>query len=350
MTAVPAAITQQRMLQQHPLATVRSVIRLTTSTAIRIVTLWHWGQEICLTARLVASAMSCRTGRKLMAPSTMSPPTVPVPVRPVITAPDAEVVNAIDTGANPTNCLDCHTDKMAAHGSVDHVANNLVTLTSPCTDCHDPGSAANATVEVTHGNNCNLCHTASIPDLQTGLSAGTCATCHGGNVQTAHPNCTTCHGEPPSGTTAPNRDRAHSEHAVLGFGSVTPSCAACHNGANHYNGSTQVESFRPASSDENALAHQASVAAPAPTPVATVVRLRLSGRLVRSMSTRSVPPAMLRTTGSTTATTLESIENMYKKKIWHVWNAIASRNWRMEVVEIRTSVTCRRRLSNFIRD
>ena len=109
------------------------------------------------------------------------------------------VVNVIAAG-NAANCLDCHTDKNVAHGSVDHVANNLVTLTSPCNDCHNPGSAANATVEVTHGNNCNLCHTASIPDLQNGLQAGTCATCHGGNVQTAHPNCTTCHGEPPSGT------------------------------------------------------------------------------------------------------------------------------------------------------
>jgi predicted CxxxxCH...CXXCH cytochrome family protein len=55
-----------------------------------------------------------------------------------------------------------------------------------------------------------------------------------------HTNCTTCHGEPPSGSTAPNRDNAHSEHDLLGYGSVTPSCNACHNSATHYNNSTEV--------------------------------------------------------------------------------------------------------------
>ena len=32
-----------------------------------------------------------------------------------------EVITAISTGADPTNCLDCHSDKTVAHGSVDHV-------------------------------------------------------------------------------------------------------------------------------------------------------------------------------------------------------------------------------------
>ena len=172
------------------------------------------------------------------------------------------MISAIAAGDDPTNCLACHTDKTVAHGSVDHTGNNLVTLSSQCASCHDPGSAANATVDVTHSGNCNLCHTASIPDLQSGLSAGTCVTCHGSDVGTVHPSCTTCHGEPPNGSSSPNRDRAHSEHDVLGFGSVSPSCNACHSGAPITAAPRSVS--RPALMIR-AVARQASTAAPAPT-------------------------------------------------------------------------------------
>jgi predicted CxxxxCH...CXXCH cytochrome family protein len=157
-------------------------------------------------------------------------------------SPRQEVIDAITLGTDPTNCLDCHSDKTAAHGSVDHVAMGYVTLrVSPCGDCHDPGGAENATVDVTHNGDCNLCHT-TIPNLQPGVPAGggDCATCHGSDVQTAHPTCNTCHGEPPDGTIAPNTEAAHNDHAVLGYGSVSPSCNACHNGATHYNGTTNV--------------------------------------------------------------------------------------------------------------
>ncbi|MFC1843659.1 CxxxxCH/CxxCH domain-containing protein [Thermodesulfobacteriota bacterium] len=158
-------------------------------------------------------------------------------------SPRQEVIDAIALGANPTNCLDCHSDKeLTPHGSVDHVAAGKVTLrVSPCGDCHDPGSGANATVDVTHSGDCSLCHT-TVPDLQPGVPAGggDCATCHGSDVQTAHPTCNTCHGEPPDGTSAPNTDGAHTEHNALGFGSVNPSCAACHDGATHYDGTTDV--------------------------------------------------------------------------------------------------------------
>jgi len=154
-------------------------------------------------------------------------------------SPRQEVIDAIALGANPTHCLDCHLDKeLTPHGSVDHAAAGYVTLqVSPCGDCHDPGSAENATVEVTHFSDCTLCHT-TVPSLQPGVptGGGNCATCHGSNVQTVHPSCTYCHGEPPNGTTSPNIEGAHDAHAVLGFGSVSPICGACHDGATHYNG------------------------------------------------------------------------------------------------------------------
>jgi len=154
-----------------------------------------------------------------------------------------EVIDAIALGANPTHCLDCHSDKeLTPHGSVDHMALGYVTITTPCSDCHDPSGVANATVDVTHLGNCSLCHT-TVPDLQPGLPSGggNCAACHGSNVQTVHPSCTTCHGEPPNGTTSPNTEGAHDAHAPLGFGSVIPSCSACHDGATHYSGTVDVD-------------------------------------------------------------------------------------------------------------
>jgi len=154
-----------------------------------------------------------------------------------------EVIDVIALGANPTHCLDCHSDKeLTPHGSVDHVAAGYVTLrVSPCGDCHDPGGAENATVDGTHNGTCALCHT-TVPNLQPGIPAGggDCSTCHGANVQTVHPGCNTCHGEPPEGTSAPNTEGAHTEHNALGFGSVNPSCGACHDGATHYSGTTDV--------------------------------------------------------------------------------------------------------------
>jgi len=157
-------------------------------------------------------------------------------------SPRQAVMNAIATGANPTNCLDCHGDKTSAHGSVNHVASGYVTGGSTiCMTCHDPGTAANATVTVTHNGNCSLCHT-TVPNLQPGVPSGggDCATCHGSNVDTIHTSCTTCHGQPPNGSSFPNTTGAHDAHAALGFGSVNPSCGACHNGATHNNGTADV--------------------------------------------------------------------------------------------------------------
>ncbi|MBW2510827.1 MAG: hypothetical protein JRE01_02215, partial [Deltaproteobacteria bacterium] len=103
------------------------------------------------------------------------------------------VIDVIAAGA-ATTCLDCHTDKTAAHGSVDHVATTYVTVGgtqeyygTTCASCHDPGGAENATVDVTHGGDCSLCHT-TVPNLQPGLPTGggpnDCVNCHTGGVHT----------------------------------------------------------------------------------------------------------------------------------------------------------------------
>lgn len=158
-------------------------------------------------------------------------------------SPRQEVIDTIALGATPIHCLDCHSDKdLTPHGSVDHVALAYVTLgTTSCANCHDPGGAANSTVSIIHKNNCSHCHT-TVPALQPGIPAGggDCYTCHGSDVQTVHPSCTTCHAEPPNGTTSPNTEGAHTDHAALGFGSASTSCVACHDGATHLNGTADV--------------------------------------------------------------------------------------------------------------
>ena len=100
-------------------------------------------------------------------------------------SPRQEVIDAIALGANPTNCLPCHSGKDVTHGSVDHVALGYVTAgPATCATCHDP-VGADATVSVTHLDNCSLCHT-TVPALQPGLVAGDCAACHGGTWEAEH--------------------------------------------------------------------------------------------------------------------------------------------------------------------
>jgi hypothetical protein len=95
-----------------------------------------------------------------------------------------EVIDALTLGANPTNCLPCHSDKTVAHA--DHVAAGYVTVGgiqdvygTTCASCHDPGGASDATVAVTHNGDCALCHT-TIPNLRPSIPAGggDCVSCH----------------------------------------------------------------------------------------------------------------------------------------------------------------------------
>ncbi len=144
-----------------------------------------------------------------------------------------EVIDAIALGANPTNCLACHSDKtLVQHGNEDHVALGYVTGgATPCLTCHDPGVAANATVTVTHLGNCNICHTV-VPALQPGIpvGGGDCTICHANTwdvthtvntpdhatlVQISTTSCGNCHYDPPPLTDAAN-PKIHN------------SCSSCH--------------------------------------------------------------------------------------------------------------------------
>jgi len=144
-----------------------------------------------------------------------------------------EVIDTIALKANPTHCLDCHSNKqLTVHGTVDHLAlGYVVGGTTTCMNCHDPGTAANATVAVTHLSNCSLCHT-TVPALQPGIpvGGGDCLTCHTSTwdvihtvntpshntlIQVATTTCGNCHSDPP-----PLTDAADPK--------VHNACSSCH--------------------------------------------------------------------------------------------------------------------------
>ena len=165
-----------------------------------------------------------------------------------------EVIDAITLGANPTNCLDCHSNKnLTVHGNVDHVSLGYVILgATSCASCHDPGGAANATIDITHSGNCTLCHT-TIPNLQPGIPAGggDCATCHTGTWDALHPtdpghtgivvastSCANCHDDTLVSAAPETHNACTSCHdsgtgALIGsaVGNPTPTdCTTCHTG------------------------------------------------------------------------------------------------------------------------
>jgi len=82
--------------------------------------------------------------------------------------------------------------------------------------------------------NCGSCH------LETGAATKpgpTCTACHQAGSPLTSRNCTSCHADPPSGTTYPNIAGKHGIHAALPGGGV---CSPCHNGLDagtlaHYN-------------------------------------------------------------------------------------------------------------------
>ena len=82
--------------------------------------------------------------------------------------------------------------------------------------------------------NCGACHSETTPSTKVGP---VCRTCHVAASPFAAADCTSCHGDPPSGATYPNVAGKHAVHdALLGVGVCNP----CHNGLDtgtleHYN-------------------------------------------------------------------------------------------------------------------
>ena len=75
-------------------------------------------------------------------------------------------------------------------------------------------------------SSCAACHGS---DFTGGISGVSCTQCHVNVPPFAVTGCISCHGKPPTGTTAPNRSGAHAAHNALL--NVTNVCNTCHSGA-----------------------------------------------------------------------------------------------------------------------
>jgi len=90
------------------------------------------------------------------------------------------------------------------------------------------------------GNTCSECHGS---DLGGGISGVSCSECHEKGSPFTFADCTSCHGNPPSGTEAPDRSGSHAVHNAVP--AVANVCSTCHEGAGsgstrHNNGSVNV--------------------------------------------------------------------------------------------------------------
>lgn len=161
-----------------------------------------------------------------------------------------------------TFCQRCHAQPgTSGPGSNPRFTVPLVSLTAgstfSCETCHQPftahppalqfpaqfGAISSAKLNrpwFTHKtagnfqNACSLCHGASL-DGAGGVGpacfnpANPATSCHiTGLPFSVSPACTSCHGNPPVGSTYPNREGAHSEHNLLA--GITAACGTCHNG------------------------------------------------------------------------------------------------------------------------
>jgi predicted CxxxxCH...CXXCH cytochrome family protein len=146
--------------------------------------------------------------------------------------------------ANASVCYDCHAYTGTANPNNPHIPPTPApTGTAPgCyngTMCHNDSSgpaAANhltpfdntdhySVDSTTFQANCGVCHAVTGTSPVSG--APLCTTCHTAGSPLAALNCTSCHGDPPSGAAYPNVAGEHAVHGALpGVGVCNP----CHNG------------------------------------------------------------------------------------------------------------------------
>jgi hypothetical protein len=103
-------------------------------------------------------------------------------------SPRQEVIDTIASGTRPTNCLDCHSDKLLTPHMYDHTTDPAgglayapITADATCTTCH-----SGDVVVAVHNNTCSTCHTtgsalkSSNPklDFNAGVASSNCTTCH----------------------------------------------------------------------------------------------------------------------------------------------------------------------------
>ena len=132
-----------------------------------------------------------------------------------------------------TVCKGCHGTSGGA-GSNPRFNVSIGSLVTGCeaSACHKP-NMAHPTPWQTHNlagnqaNACALCHGATFG----GGVGPACSSCHAQLVAGTIPavgQCSSCHGNPPNGTTAPNIAGSHSVHLALP--ALAGNCSVCHTG------------------------------------------------------------------------------------------------------------------------
>src|SRR6185369_15395409 len=152
-------------------------------------------------------------------------------------------------------CKGCHASTSGGVGSNPRFNAKIGTLINGCEDCHNIYTAHPSTPApdsapwrgpISHrdarnlANACALCHGVNLDGI--GAVGPACTTCHVFSPLAAL-NCTSCHGNPPSGTTFPDISGRHNVHDSLNL--IKGDCSVCHGGAgigtlNHFNGSVNV--------------------------------------------------------------------------------------------------------------
>jgi predicted CxxxxCH...CXXCH cytochrome family protein len=157
----------------------------------------------------------------------------------------AYVASHRDSGNRSVACAICHKADGPGTGP-DPNAPSCFSVSFGGVTCHSGGpGGVNHSVPFTGANhtsvtssnfatNCGSCHFESGSATKLGP---TCTVCHQTGSPLTSLNCTSCHGDPPSGATYPNVAGKHAVHGALpGVGICTP----CHNGLDtgtleHYN-------------------------------------------------------------------------------------------------------------------
>ena len=171
-------------------------------------------------------------------------------------------------------CMGCHASTPGGAGSNPRFNAKIGALLSGCEDCHNIYAAHPSTPQpdsapwrgtVTHRdaknlfNTCALCHGADLDGV--GGVGPACSNCHTAASPLTAQNCTSCHGNPPSGTAYPDITGRHTAHNALI--QVTGVCSTCHNGAgigtlSHFNKTVNISILATYNARTGGFAHYTS--------------------------------------------------------------------------------------------
>jgi predicted CxxxxCH...CXXCH cytochrome family protein len=127
-------------------------------------------------------------------------------------------VRANYNATNQTCTVTCHSHQHTASswvGGANHAVPFLATAHTAVTQSGFDG-------------NCATCH--AVTGTSPFSLAPTCTTCHQAGSPLTALNCTSCHANPPTGTTYPGIAGKHAKHNALA--AVTGACGTCHSGLN----------------------------------------------------------------------------------------------------------------------